>query len=375
MVAGRLPEPLCDLVLADAEGARFLTAWGAGVARARRLQQAGVRRLLDVACGIGGQALAARALGLEVIALEADPLRAQLARHNLQRCIPAAPEATVVVGDGTDSEVLRPLLQGVDAVLLDPSRAPSASQRQWADLHPDPLAVAAALRSATPSPPPLVVELPPFLAPTRVPLGAGELEYLGLGNRLNRLTFYPPPFAQSSRSVGLIDDAGATLGRLLMPQEASTTPGIATAQVGDLIGQVHPALAHSGLLSAALAPGGPLQGAPLDTLEGAEATAPGQERHTFVRLQRRGAAPWCIHEVQLASPLVPPRSDESEQALVGRIALGAAVDGLGPLEVRLQLEPMRIDSLHRALGAALQPGRPGTLLQLGGQWWLGRRLR
>lgn len=61
---------------------------------AARLQAAEVRRVVDGGCGIGADAVGFARAGLEVVAVEADPVTAGMARHNL------APHATARVETG-----------------------------------------------------------------------------------------------------------------------------------------------------------------------------------------------------------------------------------------------------------------------------------
>ena len=89
---------------------------------AARFVAAGVSRVVDLGCGIGSDALAFAAAGLEVVAVEQDPATAAIARLNL------GPLAEVVVGD---AEVLADeLLRPGDGVFCDPARR-TAAGRLW----------------------------------------------------------------------------------------------------------------------------------------------------------------------------------------------------------------------------------------------------
>lgn len=94
--------------------------------RAGRLRASGVRRVVDLGCGIGADALACLDAGLEVTAVEADGVTAILAGANLG--------VPVTVGDAV--ELLPPADPGT-AVFCDPARR-SASGRSWRveDLSP-----------------------------------------------------------------------------------------------------------------------------------------------------------------------------------------------------------------------------------------------
>jgi SAM-dependent methyltransferase len=80
---------------------------------AGRFRVAGIERVADLGCGLGADALAMSALGIEVTAVERDEVTASLAAYNL-----AAFDQTVVVhADATEVD-----LSAVDGVFLDPAR-------------------------------------------------------------------------------------------------------------------------------------------------------------------------------------------------------------------------------------------------------------
>ncbi|WP_285115774.1 SAM-dependent methyltransferase [Leifsonia sp. fls2-241-R2A-40a] len=80
---------------------------------AGRFRAAGIRRVADLGCGIGGDALALAALELEVTAVEADEVTAAIASFNL------APFPTAVVEHGRAEDVD---LREINGVFLDPAR-------------------------------------------------------------------------------------------------------------------------------------------------------------------------------------------------------------------------------------------------------------
>ena len=96
---------------------------------AQRLVAAGARRVVDLGCGIGTDALAFAAAGLEVLAVEIDPTTAEVARANL------GDRGTVVCADAADV-ITR--LEPSQAVFLDPARR-SDRGRFWRveDFSPD----------------------------------------------------------------------------------------------------------------------------------------------------------------------------------------------------------------------------------------------
>ncbi|WP_296136985.1 THUMP-like domain-containing protein [uncultured Tessaracoccus sp.] len=96
--------------------------------RAERFRDAGVRRVWDLGCGIGSDAMAFAEAGLDVVAVDADPTTVAVASHNLA-LVGAGPAR---LGRAEDA---RPGPH--DAVFLDPARR-TARGRTWrvADLTP-----------------------------------------------------------------------------------------------------------------------------------------------------------------------------------------------------------------------------------------------
>jgi SAM-dependent methyltransferase len=95
---------------------------------AARLVAAGVRRVADLGCGIGSDAMAFLAAGLDVVAVELDPATAAVARHNLQRVPGASGRAEVVIGNA--EELAPQLLIERTAAFCDPARR-TAHRRLW----------------------------------------------------------------------------------------------------------------------------------------------------------------------------------------------------------------------------------------------------
>ncbi|WP_295789440.1 THUMP-like domain-containing protein [uncultured Microbacterium sp.] len=93
---------------------------------AGRFRDAGLERVADLGCGIGGDALGLAGLGLRVHAVDADEVTAAIAAYNLA---PFADAATVQHARAEEVD-----LGGMDAVWLDPARrtAGHAETRQVA---------------------------------------------------------------------------------------------------------------------------------------------------------------------------------------------------------------------------------------------------
>jgi len=95
---------------------------------ARRFRDAGLRRIVDLGSGLGGDAMAMAALDLDVRAVESDEVTAVLASYNL------APFTNATVQHGRAEDVD---LSGVDGVYLDPARRTGGHGQTTRLIDPD----------------------------------------------------------------------------------------------------------------------------------------------------------------------------------------------------------------------------------------------
>ena len=100
-------------------GLQQATRLGVAAHHAGRFRAAGLTRIADLGCGIGGDAMAIAALGLGVTAVDRDEVTAAIAAYNL------APFAAASVTTGTAEDAD---LGGVDGVWLDPARRDGATK-------------------------------------------------------------------------------------------------------------------------------------------------------------------------------------------------------------------------------------------------------
>ncbi|GAA2633548.1 class I SAM-dependent methyltransferase [Streptomyces axinellae] len=84
--------------------------------RARRFAELGARRVLDLCCGAGGDALALARAGIQVLAVDRDPLTCAVARANAE-ALGLADRMEVRCADVTEVAT-----DGWDAVFADPAR-------------------------------------------------------------------------------------------------------------------------------------------------------------------------------------------------------------------------------------------------------------
>jgi THUMP domain-like len=159
---------------------------------AARFSAAAVRRVVDLGCGIGTDALALLDAGLEVVAVEADPETASIAQANL------GDRAEVLVGDAVE---LAPSLLGPGvAAYADPARRTDRG-RSWRveDLSPPWSFVTSLLagdRAAG-------VKLGPGL-PHRVIPGGVEAEWVSDGGDTVEVGLWSGPGALQDRRVALL---------------------------------------------------------------------------------------------------------------------------------------------------------------------------
>lgn len=133
-----------DAMLFTPEGLEQATRLEVAARHAHRYVTAGLSRVADLGCGIGGDAMALAGLDRAVLAVERDPLTAAVATVNLRHW----PEAEVRCQDALTTD-----LDGVQGVFLDPARRSASGRRlldprqaspSWDDL----LAVAARVPAA-----------------------------------------------------------------------------------------------------------------------------------------------------------------------------------------------------------------------------------
>ncbi len=106
--------PFAERMLFTRAGLEQATRLEIAARHAGRFRDAGLQRVADLGCGIGGDALGLAGLGLRVLAVDADEVTAALAAYNLAPFGDAA-----AVRHARAEEVA---LDDVDAVWLDPAR-------------------------------------------------------------------------------------------------------------------------------------------------------------------------------------------------------------------------------------------------------------
>ena len=122
-------------------GLEQATRLSVGAQHAQRFAAAGVARVADLGCGIGGDAMAMSALGLPVLAVDQEEMTAAIATVNLRHF----PDTTVRQADALSLDLAA---EGVDAAFVDPARRTRGGRRVFdPDAYQPPLDQALALRS------------------------------------------------------------------------------------------------------------------------------------------------------------------------------------------------------------------------------------
>ncbi|WP_029149480.1 class I SAM-dependent methyltransferase [Microbacterium indicum] len=112
--------PFAERMLFTRAGLEQATRMSVSAHHAGRFARTGIRSVADLGCGIGGDALAFAALGLDVTAVDADEVTAALAAYNLSPFRGGDQRIRVAPGRAEETD-----LAGVDAVWLDPARRTS----------------------------------------------------------------------------------------------------------------------------------------------------------------------------------------------------------------------------------------------------------
>lgn len=201
---------------------------------ARRFVAAGVRRVIDLGCGIGSDALAFARAGLEVVAVERDPDTAAVAAANL------AGRATVVCADA--EQVAGDLLADGSAVYADPARRTERG-RVWrlAEVTPPWSFVTRLLDGRRPA----GVKLAPALSHAELPATA-EAEWLSHGGAVVETGLWAGPGAAPGVRAAVVWPAdGSPAQRVAATAEAP----LPVRDLGDYLYEPDGAVIRSGAIA------------------------------------------------------------------------------------------------------------------------------
>ncbi|MFO0880132.1 MAG: hypothetical protein U0840_22520 [Gemmataceae bacterium] len=201
------------------------------VARHRARRFAGLSRVADLCCGIGGDALALTEVG-EVLAVDNDPLHLAMTGLNLA-AVGRRERATLVAGD-----VLQVELAGIAGVFVDPDRRVEG-RRELSIARYQPGVEAVLGRFAASFP--VGVKLAPGVPLDELRGIAGELEFISLGGELKECVLWRGPLAQTGRRATLLPG-----GHALSAEEPCAVPE--AEEPGEWLYDPDPAVSRAGLV-------------------------------------------------------------------------------------------------------------------------------
>lgn len=167
--------------------------------RARRYAAAGVSRVADLCCGIGGDALAFAAAGIEVLAVDRDPVTCAAAEANARAAgvgdliVVRQAEVTTVAGEGFARH-------GCDAVFLDPARRDERGRVFDPAEYSPPWSFALSLPEQVPA---AGFKVAPGLPHDQIP-GAAEAEWVSQHGEVKEAGIYFGPLAGPTRRATLL---------------------------------------------------------------------------------------------------------------------------------------------------------------------------
>ncbi|MFI5890623.1 methyltransferase domain-containing protein [Actinoplanes sp. NPDC051513] len=171
--------------------------------RAARLAAAGVRSMADLGCGLGSDAMAAASAGIDVYAVEADPLTAAIAAAN----VAALGLDDRVEVDCADATTVR--VEDYDAVFADPARRRAGRGRVFDPRsYSPPWDFVAALAGRVPC---TVLKLAPGIDHALLPPGA-EGEWVSVDGDLVEAAFWCGPLAAAPRRATLLPGGAELTG-------------------------------------------------------------------------------------------------------------------------------------------------------------------
>ena len=230
--------PFTSQMLFTPDGLEQATRLAVSAHHAARYARAGVRRVADLGCGIGGDAMALSGLGLKVLAVERDEATAALATVNLM----AFPEAEVLCADALELDLAA---RGVDAVFADPARRADGRRvcdpEQWSPA----LGRVLALREDVEA---LGIKVAPGIDHAALPADA-HVQWVSAGGDVVEAGIWCGPLAEEGpgRSALVLPDGGPQGGpaaRTLRDPDCDdpSTPPVQLAplaEVGDLRTYIH----------------------------------------------------------------------------------------------------------------------------------------
>lgn len=204
-----------DMMYFTREALEQATAGPVARHRAERMASHGMARVVDLGCGIGGDALALAAAGLHVTAIDRDPLRLALAEANAH-ALGLAGRMTFVHADVADAP------PHADALFVDPARRSGGRRVFDVDQYQPPLDRVFAWGEKVPA---LCVKLAPGVPYEQLaPPCAHEIECVSLHGELKETTLWCGPLAIVSRRAMVLPAGMALMAAPNMPAAPLAEP-------------------------------------------------------------------------------------------------------------------------------------------------------
>jgi hypothetical protein len=209
------------------------TPRGVAAYRAARLASAG-RRLVDLGCGVGSDLVAAARAGLTVTGVEADPVRATMARANLA--------ALGLPGQVLQARAEEVDLAGYDLVFADPARRDARGRVFDPAAYSPPWGFVESLLAGSTG----CVKTSPAIPHRLVPAGV-EAEWVSEHGEVKEAALWSGPLATAARRATLLpgqdtltaadaEPAVGPVGRYLYEPDGAVIRGGLVAELGERLG-------------------------------------------------------------------------------------------------------------------------------------------
>jgi hypothetical protein len=181
--------------------------------RARRFGQ--YESTADLCCGIGGDALALAAAGVQVAAVDTDPLRVAMTEANA-RVLNLQALIECRVGDALTAQ-----LPEVRAAFADPARRAGGRRYLHPEAYSPPLS---AILGRFPSGFPLAVKIAPGVSHADLSSVEPEVEFVSLSGELKECVLWFGPFRSTMRRATVLPSADTLATEILADAPAHTSP-------------------------------------------------------------------------------------------------------------------------------------------------------
>ena len=206
--------PFAERMLFTSAGLEQATRLPVAAIHAGRFSRAGLHRVADLGCGIGGDAMAFAALDLDVLAADVDEVTAAVASYNLA----PFPDARVEQAAAEDVD-----LGGIDGVWLDPARRTPGHGQTERVTRPEDYSPSLAFAFDVGSRLPTGVKLGPGFDRSLIPEDA-EAQWVSVDGDLVEMSLWFGNLARPGirRSALLVTDAGTV--ELTAPADSVDEP-------------------------------------------------------------------------------------------------------------------------------------------------------